>query len=72
MLIKGGDTDTNAAIVGGLVGARWGVDGIPKQWIDKGIWFDNFRQDYTQLEDVKDLEKLIETLVNKANNISKI
>uniref|UniRef100_A0A0R3RYJ2 ADP-ribosylhydrolase ARH3 n=1 Tax=Elaeophora elaphi TaxID=1147741 RepID=A0A0R3RYJ2_9BILA len=30
---RGGDTDTNAAIVGALVGARFGVDDIPEQWI---------------------------------------
>jgi ADP-ribosylglycohydrolase len=29
-LAGGGDTDTNAAIVGGLVGARWGASGIPE------------------------------------------
>jgi hypothetical protein len=29
VLLKGGDTDTNAAIVGGLVGAYWGAEGIP-------------------------------------------
>lgn len=28
----GGDTDTNAAIVGGIVGARVGVEGIPEAW----------------------------------------
>jgi len=28
----GGDTDTNAAIVGGVVGARVGVEGIPEAW----------------------------------------
>jgi ADP-ribosylglycohydrolase len=28
-LAGGGDTDTNACIVGGLVGARWGAAGIP-------------------------------------------
>lgn len=28
-LAGGGDTDTNACIVGGLVGARWGADAIP-------------------------------------------
>jgi ADP-ribosylglycohydrolase len=28
----GGDTDTTAAIVGGIVGARVGVDGIPERW----------------------------------------
>jgi ADP-ribosylglycohydrolase len=28
-LLAGGDTDTNAAIVGGLIGAAVGVEGIP-------------------------------------------
>ncbi len=31
----GGDTDTVAAIVGSLIGARVGKDGIPQQWIDR-------------------------------------
>ena len=31
---RGGDADTNAAIVGALVGSRVGVDGIPKSWRD--------------------------------------
>ena len=30
----GGDTDTNAAIAGGLAGAIWGFDAIPKKWVD--------------------------------------
>src|SRR5207302_9577861 len=29
-LAGGGDTDTNACIVGGLVGARWGLRAIPE------------------------------------------
>lgn len=29
----GGDTDTTAAIVGGIVGARVGLDGIPSEWL---------------------------------------
>ena len=33
----GGDTDTTAAIVGGIVGACVGKNGIPKEWID-GLW----------------------------------
>ena len=33
----GGDADTTAAIVGGIVGARVGRDQIPDEWID-GIW----------------------------------
>lgn len=30
MLAGGGDTDTNACIVGGLLGARWGASAIPE------------------------------------------
>lgn len=30
----GGDTDTTAAIVGGIVGSRVGKKGIPTEWLD--------------------------------------
>jgi ADP-ribosyl-[dinitrogen reductase] hydrolase len=29
----GNDTDTTAAIAGGLAGIRWGIDGIPPAWL---------------------------------------
>jgi ADP-ribosylglycohydrolase len=31
----GGDTDTNAAVAGALLGARDGVDGLPKRWLQR-------------------------------------
>lgn len=31
----GGDTDTTAAIAGGLLGARWGAEAIPRRWRDQ-------------------------------------
>ena len=31
---SGGDTDTVAAIAGGLLGARWGASAVPAQWRD--------------------------------------
>lgn len=31
----GGDSDTIAAITGGLVGAKYGYSNIPKKWVDK-------------------------------------
>jgi ADP-ribosylglycohydrolase len=38
----GGDVDTTAAIVGGIVGARLGMDSIPSNWVacvhDINIW----------------------------------
>lgn len=31
-VLAGGDTDTTAAIAGGLVGARWGASAVPEKW----------------------------------------
>lgn len=39
ILMKGGDTDTNAAIVGGLLGALHTIDGIKLDWIEKVLSF---------------------------------
>lgn len=33
VVLSGGDTDTTAAIVGGLVGARVGEEGVPRDWL---------------------------------------
>ena len=35
MAMRGGDTDTNAAIAGALLGAVYGRQAIPKQWVEK-------------------------------------
>jgi ADP-ribosyl-[dinitrogen reductase] hydrolase len=40
MLLKGGDTDTNAAIVGGMMGALHGVTELPQEWVHTML---NFR-----------------------------
>ena len=40
---RGGDTNTNAAIVGGLIGAAYGFDpekGIKEEWLKKIREFD--------------------------------
>ena len=34
-VMRGGDTDTNAAICGALLGALWGRDAIPAQWTER-------------------------------------
>jgi ADP-ribosylglycohydrolase len=34
IIALGGDTDTTAAILGGIIGAGVGKDGIPGEWID--------------------------------------
>ncbi|KAG6946393.1 hypothetical protein JG688_00016066 [Phytophthora aleatoria] len=39
-LLKGGDTDTNAAIVGGLIGALHGVESIPSRMREAVLTFD--------------------------------
>ena len=33
-VMRGGDTDTNAAIAGALLGAVYGFEAIPKRWVD--------------------------------------
>lgn len=33
-VMRGGDTDTNAAIAGALLGAIYGREAVPKQWVD--------------------------------------
>jgi ADP-ribosyl-[dinitrogen reductase] hydrolase len=40
ILIFGGDTDTNAAIVGGLIGALVGYSGLPPAFVDKVMSFE--------------------------------
>lgn len=37
---NGGDTDTNAAIVGGMLGALVGIKGIPEEYVQKSLAFD--------------------------------
>lgn len=34
IILAGGDTDTTAAILGGIIGARVGKDGIPTEWLN--------------------------------------
>jgi ADP-ribosyl-[dinitrogen reductase] hydrolase len=41
MLREGGDTDTNAAIVGGLIGAYVGYSKIPQSYKDAVLNFDS-------------------------------
>ena len=33
-VMRGGDTDTNAAICGALLGAIYGIESMPSQWLD--------------------------------------
>lgn len=35
VIMLGGDTDTNGAIAGGLLGARFGYDAIPERWTSR-------------------------------------
>jgi ADP-ribosyl-[dinitrogen reductase] hydrolase len=40
----GGDTDTNAAVAGALLGARYGETGLPPQWVDQIIGAEGIAQ----------------------------
>lgn len=35
VILEGGDADTNGAVAGALLGARFGVSSIPKKWIEE-------------------------------------
>ena len=40
----GGDTDTNAAIAAGLLGARDGIEGVPGRWIERLQFGEDFAE----------------------------
>jgi ADP-ribosyl-[dinitrogen reductase] hydrolase len=49
-LMKGGDSDTNSCICGGLISAHYGIDGIPEYMKKKVLEFDPVNHDpYTTL-----------------------
>lgn len=47
----GGDSDTNAAIAGGLVGARDGASGLPSAWVEQLQFRDEFTEAGAQIAD---------------------
>ena len=49
MLSRGGDTDTNACIVAGLLGAYHGYSNIPAKW----------KENYNDPKKVKDLKSIV-------------
>ena len=68
MITKGGDTDTNAAIVGGLIGAAEGYSNIPKEISDKMLTCNSCNSGHKRPEFLCplkfDLLKLIEKIFN--------
>jgi ADP-ribosylglycohydrolase len=70
----GGDTDTNAAIVGGVVGVLYGVDSFPSEYLNKLLTFNpltsNVQRDciYSPINGVI-ISKVISEYVQSTNNI---
>ena len=66
---QGGDTDTNACIVGGVIGAAVGNAGIPEDMAQKVLGFDcssaKSRSRQSFLSVGKDFESLVDLLVEK-------
>ncbi len=54
---EGGDTDTNGAVAGAVMGARHGASSIPKRWLDN-------------IADTEKLTKLADRLFEKAAQVS--
>ncbi|MXY59899.1 MAG: hypothetical protein F4Y96_05395 [Chloroflexi bacterium] len=48
----GGDTDTNGAVAGAVLGARFGIDAIPQRWRDR---IAELREGRTPLEECADM-----------------
>lgn len=48
----GGDTDTNGAVAGAVLGARFGIDAIPQRWRDR---IAELRQGRTPVEEYADM-----------------
>jgi ADP-ribosyl-[dinitrogen reductase] hydrolase len=46
----GGDTDTNAAITGGMVGAFWGLDHLPPLYVERVLAYKNSMVVWTTVE----------------------
>lgn len=38
IVLSGGDADTNAAVAGAILGAKFGIDQIPEEW-RKGLLY---------------------------------
>lgn len=62
IIYTGGDTDTTAAILGGIIGARVGKEGIPKEWVSKLVEWPR---------SVRWMEKLAEQLSESLSNDGK-
>lgn len=56
---RGGDTDTNCAIAGALLGAHYGFQKIPKEWIDS---IKNYKGSRSNLYSTKNLEELVKNI----------
>ena len=61
---RGGDTDTNAAITGGLLGAHYGIAKIDERWQEKVIGADIERYNRTKI-DPKKAEEYVEEIIKK-------
>ena len=63
IIARGGDTDTNGCIAGALLGAYYGIDGIPKHWIS-GVKIHNPRSKIYYEVDQTNIQSQIDKLYN--------
>ena len=62
ILSKGGDTDTNACIVGGLMGACEGIDAIPEEWVDAVLNSEYKRPDWLRTKSESEFFEMLDKL----------
>ena len=66
ILLKGGDTDTNACIVGGLIGASLGFTSIHETWRNSVLDASSDRPDWLQPKSEKHFRSLIDQILDKS------
>ncbi len=54
LIAAGGDTDTNCAVAGALLGARLGYASLPEDWVQGLLWGEELKEKVRQLTEIMD------------------
>uniref|UniRef100_A0A914CT77 ADP-ribosylhydrolase ARH3 n=1 Tax=Acrobeloides nanus TaxID=290746 RepID=A0A914CT77_9BILA len=73
-IARGGDTDTNGCIAGALLGARFGLDDIPEEWIEAVKNADPCKLSWDNVRDKIDIDFLsiqdVDILIPQLSNVN--
>ena len=66
----GGDADTNGAIAGAVLGARFGLSGIPARWRDKINYIRDYTPQFSDWEKREKLEVLADRILESSGQVA--